>query len=181
MFIAEAKVLIARQTGWTLDYIGQLDRETAYNLVAVIQRQRAAEHYELARLFGMCMATYANSVSKRRFHIHDFVGHGPKELKGVTALTQKQQQPFTIVLGDGNRYELGPLNMNIMEAVETKFDKPWTELFAAKAIRVGHIKFALWCMIKRKYPEVTEDMAGELLTAKIFSDNQNGLIKHLMS
>ena len=181
MYICEAKVLIARETGWSLDYIGQLDQGTARTLVTIIQYQRSVEHYELGRLFAMCMATYANSVSKRHYHIHDFVGHGPKELKGVTTLTQRESKPYTIVLDDGNSYELGPLNLNIMEEVETKFDKPWTELFAAKTIRIGHIKYALWCMFKRKYPDMTEEQCGDLLTAKIFGDNQNGLIKHLMT
>lgn len=179
MFIAEAKVLIAREMGWTLEYIGQLDRHTAVNLVAIIRHQRAAEHYALARLFAMQSATYANSVSKRRFHIHDFVGHEPKELKGVTALTQKKTQPITIALADGNRYELDPMNLNVMEEVENHYDKMWTELFSTKGVRMGHIKYALWCILKRKYPDMTLEAAGDLLTSTVVAANQEAIIKHL--
>ena len=178
MFVAEAKVLIARETGWALDRIGELTQAEARPLVTIIQHQRACEHYDLARLFAMCIATYANANSKRRFHIHDFVGHGPKELKGVTTLVAKEHKPYTLVLGDGNRYELGPLTMNIMEEVETKFNQQWSELFSKKAVRIGTIKYTLWCILKRKYPDMTEEATGDLITAKVFMANATGIMQH---
>ena len=182
MWASELIAFLARHTGWTLEYIGQLPVRVALRLYAEIKHQRDIEEYRTATYFAMCICTWANAVSKSRHKMSDFIGREPPEIqhKGVTALVTKDKI-FKLTLSDGSEYEVGPLTAAAMDEVETKFDKSFVELFGGENVRVGVVTYTLWCVLKRKYPELTEADFSDRLTAKVITDNYLQIVGHLMS
>lgn len=78
-----------------------------------------------------------------------------------------EKQPKMIIL-DGKEYKLKPLNLNMMEQVEDKFNQPWDELI--KGLRIKILKFILWLCLKDNQPELTEEKIGELITSETLLD-----------
>lgn len=80
-------------------------------------------------------------------------------------LTEKQPQIITL---NGKEYKVKPLNLNMMEQVEDKFDQPWDELI--KGMRIKVLKYILWLCFKEYHPELTEGAIGELISSEILLD-----------
>jgi len=181
MWASELIGYLARTTGWSLEYIGQLPARTAMGLYSEIRYQRAVEEYRMASYFAMCICTWANAVSKRHHRTSDFIGREPREPKHKGVTIMAKQTVFKLTLSDGSEYEVGPLTATAMDEVETKFNKAFVELFGGDNVRVGVITYTLWCVLKRNYPDLTEEDFGQRLTAKVITDNYLEIVGHLMS
>ena len=70
----------------------------------------------------------------------------------------------TITLADGNEYELAPVTINLMAEVEEKFDLPFFEIIQKR--RVFHIRYIMYLRLRNKYPNLTEEKVGELVTSE---------------
>ena len=71
-----------------------------------------------------------------------------------------------ILLADGNEYELSPLTLNMLCELEDKFRDAF-EVLQKPSMKA--IRFILYLKLKTKYPTITEEKAGELVTEEIFS------------
>lgn len=77
---------------------------------------------------------------------------------------QDSQDVKTIQLVDGNEYELAPMTVNLMIEVENKFDLSYFELIQKR--RVIHTRYILYLRLRVKYPHLTEEKIGELVTTE---------------
>lgn len=156
-------VEVARQTGWSLEYIGRLPLGQFLGLVRILGYQQQLESYRIEWRIGQVLATLTSSKTHKTSP-KDFVGEPPK-LEEVTFTMTGKVQPEKVTLGDGNIYELPQLDVNIMEAVEEEFDEAWDILLAHPRAKV--IKAILHYMLKAKHPDLTREQVGALLTTKI--------------
>ena len=77
--INETIVLIARETGWTLEYIRSLKLSEVNQLIKEIRYQRSVEEWKMMRAVALAVASWASSQQKgRRYRPEDFCGECPK-------------------------------------------------------------------------------------------------------
>ena len=158
--------MVARETGWTLDYIGRLPIKVFLPLANQIYSQKQADIYRVEYRIGQVICALVNT----RQHMHkpeDFIGERPKILEVTKLMTTKKGEPekFPVVLADGNTYNFPMLDTNMMGAVEEEFDKGWTELFSNP--RRKFIIAVVYQMLKEDYPDLTVHKVGKLLNAKV--------------
>ena len=75
----------------------------------------------------------------------------------------------TITLTDGKEYTLSPLDLNMLCEVERRFPdvEPITKILDGK---MSTIRLVLWLRLRDKYPEVTEESIGKLVSWQILTD-----------
>jgi len=160
MRIWQYKVYLARHLGIPPDILGGMPGQNFMRLVAETEYQRRSEQYVILYLLANIMTILTNTKTSKK-NPEQIVGREPT--RGVTkSMTTKET--YEVVLGDGETYTMGVLNVNMMEAVEEEFDKTWTELFDNPRVRV--VKSMILQMLLPDYPNMTKDRVGELVTAK---------------
>lgn len=167
-------VLVARNTGWSLEYIGQLPLRKLVGIAGLLDYQRYEEiyriEYRLAQI--MCILT---SDKLHHNKPEQFVGQ-LQELKEVTKIMATEKpSAVEVVLGDGLSYKFPPLTVNMMEAVEEEFDKPWDELLTKPKAKV--LKAIVWNILVTNYPNLTRPQVGELLTLKVLDKVTTAIVK----
>ena len=80
-----------------------------------------------------------------------------------------------IITIEGQEYKLQPLNLNMMEQVEDKFDAAWDELVGKMRIKV--LRYILYTCLKLNHPDLTEEQVGEMVTADSLMDTYLKAIK----
>jgi len=160
----ETITLIARETGWSLEYIRNQPISYLNALAEEISYQRAVEAYERAYNTALIICALV-SDHRRRYKPVEIIGHPPQRRFGMgTAKLAKEPKTEKLRLADGKEYILAPLTANMMAEVEDRFDKPWEEL-AITPMRKRPLIMILWLRLRENYPELTEEQVGNLLTA----------------
>lgn len=165
MTINEQIVLIARETGWSLDYIRALSFFQFSALVAELLYQRSLESYEGAYNAALIICTLA-SDKRHHYRPEEVIGSAPERRVMTGNNLAKPAKLDKMVLADGKEYELAPLTANIMADLEDKFEKSIDELFSG-AIRMKVFRALVYERLRAKYPELTEEQVGDLLTADV--------------
>ena len=80
----------------------------------------------------------------------------------------KASQSRKLTFSDGNEYELAPVTLNLLMQVEEKFDKSYFDLVNSR--RVNHIRYIVYLRLKSKYPDITEEKVGELITVDVLTE-----------
>ena len=161
MRIWQYKIYLVRHLGIPIKELGQVP---AFNFLAMVREvdyQRRLEQYPLLTALGQVVCVLVNDKT----HKHkpaEFVGDAPKR---EARRKMSKKETYDVILGDGQTYTLSILNANMMEAVEDEYDKSWAELF--KNARVKVIKSMLLQMLKPKYPDMTMDKIGMLVTTRV--------------
>jgi len=158
----EMTAMVARHTGWSLEYIGLLSFRRLKQLVADFEYQRAVELYRIEFRIGQLLAMTA-SGKNRTYKAQDFVGEMPKRTEVAMG---KSKEPFEVVLGDGNSYHLAMLDANIMEQLEEEFNQGWEQLMTN--VRIKTLKSLLYYLLNPTYPNLTKNDVGKLLTGGVF-------------
>jgi len=86
-------------------------------------------------------------------------------MKEENIIAEKETRALIV---DGKEYPLKPLNINMMEVIEDKFDKPWDELISGA--RMGIFRYIFWICLKDNNPELTEEQLGEMVTSETLMD-----------
>lgn len=168
--------LVAREMGWSLEYISQLSLNRLVGLYNYLSYQRQVELYRLEYRLGQMMCILA-SDKHHKYKPNQFIGNEPKETEVKVSMV-REKKFHNLILGDGNAYEVTELNANMMEAVEDEFEKGWAELLGNPRTRV--VKALLHQMLLPKHANLTRDKLGDILTPdamKQFRDilsNQGG-------
>lgn len=87
----EAIVFIARETGWTLEYIRSIPLAALKSFLAELRYQKAMDEYRAAANTALVICTMANLWSKGKYKTSDFLGEPPmrgKTIEGETELWQ---------------------------------------------------------------------------------------------
>lgn len=161
----ETIAFVIRETGWTLEYIRSLPVSVFYALVDELAYQKAVRDYWLECNFATVMATMINLWSKRRVTAIELVGELPKRSVNTMVndkILAKGVELNTIVLSDGKEYELAQMTINLASQVEDKFDMSFFELISKR--RISHIRFIIYLRLRAKYPDLTEEKVGDLVT-----------------
>ncbi len=149
----EGIAFLARETGWSLEYIGGLSWRRFNELVGEIAYQKAVDDYKLAYGFASILALLATVNSKnRRFRAEDFVGKIP-ELPERSVIVELKK----ITLADGKEYDLPPLTLNMMCKAEEHFGKTYEELMKPSP-SMAMVRYVLSLRLK-----MTEEEAGNLV------------------
>jgi len=165
MSVKENVIFVANQTGWSLDYIGRLPCRVFTSLVNELYYLRRVEIYRTEYRLAQIMCILASDKT-HRYRPQQFIGEEPKRLREVIAnMGDVKDKPTTIILADGNEYELPIIDVNVMEAVEDEFDKSWEELFTN--VRAKTLKAVMFYLLKQKYPDITREQVGALVTVKV--------------
>ena len=158
--IDAAITLIARETGWPLEYIREQPVSHIQALLDEINYQKSVETYQEAYNSALIVCALVSSKD-RHYKPEDIIGERPERRDMEDKLMNTKTD--TITLADGQEYKLAPVNLNILTEVEDRFDKSISDLFSG-SVRVGVYKAFLFARIKRNYPDMTEDKLGELIT-----------------
>ena len=161
MRLNELIIAVARHTGWTLEYIGQLPLKRFMAIYSMLEHQQGVECYRLEYRFGQIICTLVNS-KQHKYKPEQFVGDAPKPLEVTETMTTIKKH--TVALGDGKVYTLARLNINMMEEIEEEFNQSWQKLMEDPRAKVA--KALVHVMLKPNYPELTREQVGELLTTK---------------
>lgn len=156
----ETITLVARETGWTLEYIRGLPVSLLRALADEIVYQRAVESYQRAYNSALIVCTLASTKS-RHYRPSEIIGD-PPERSSMTTKLAKDPKPEKIELS-GVEYDLVPLTANMMAEVEDRFDKAWEEIIAPP-IRKRPLIFVTYLRLKPNYPELTEEQVGDLIS-----------------
>jgi len=177
----EIITLVVRETGWSLEYVQQMPFAILCKLVEELDYQKKLDDYKTASYFAMVIATYLNAHTKdRKFKIKDFIGDPPQRRKeGGISLAHKTGATI-VKLGDGQEYEFVPLNANMMAEVEEHFDMSFDKMFGGDQRRTKYTRYLLWTILKAKYPDITEEQVGEILTAKVIAEAFPKIFEHIM-
>ncbi len=163
----ESIAFLVRETGWTLDYIRSLPITELYALVDELSYQKAIDEYRQNCRSASIMATMINLWSKSQITVNELVGQEP-ERRTMVSDKLKGSEHQIITLADGKEYELTPMTLNVMVAVEEKFDKSYFDLVNSR--RLSHIRYIVYLRLKDKYPELTEGKVGELVTVTVLTE-----------
>lgn len=76
----EIIVFIARETGWSLEYIRELPNVDLKLIVRELRYQKMVDEYRALRGIALALTVWANSQPKRTrtFRLEDFIGDQPK-------------------------------------------------------------------------------------------------------
>ena len=162
MTLNEQIALVARETGWALEYIRELPMSQLNTLAAEILHQRNLEHYRQAYNSALIVCTLASSKS-HHYSPEEIIGELPERRVMTENNLAKPARIDRITLADGKEYELAPVTAKIYAELEDKFGKSTDELFDGK-IRFKVYKSLIYLRLHKKYPEFTEEQVGELLT-----------------
>lgn len=155
---------LIQQTGWSLEYIGKLPIGKFFVLCDELAYQDQLRRYENGYNFAKLLAVWCSSKN-RRYRAEDFIGKEPIRKKEEYHALTKTKELKKLILGDGNEYEFATLNVNIMEAVEEEFNESWEKLVGSMRAKV--LKSLIYNLLKTRYPDMTKEKVGELLTAKV--------------
>ena len=162
--LGEHIVFMARETGWPLEYVGKLHIKKFIAICDELYFLKQLEQYRLDYNFGLLLSAQY-SDKHHHYKPKDFAGEPPEKEGGIMENLTTPVQPMKMILGDGKEYELGELNVNIMEALEEEFNQNWDELMGKMRAKI--LKALVFFLLRGKYPELTRDKVGELLTAKV--------------
>lgn len=175
MRIKLLKIYVAKETGWLLGYIGKLRASQFLGIVEELQYLERLHDYTQAMPTALLLAMSASD----KLHHHspsEYIGDLPKRTKGVTfTMVDKIEEPVKLVLGDGNEYELAVLNANVMEQIEEEYDRDWDELVTRMRAKV--LKSLFLYLLLPKYPDMTKEKVGKLLTAKAMTQAYEAISK----
>lgn len=162
----ELITLIARETGWSLEYIRDQPLTHLYALVAELQNQRGMEAYERAHNAALIVCALVSSRT-RRFKPHDIIGEMPTRRDMSQKKLVKKPKVYTVMLGDGKEYKLPTLTLNVMADLEEEFDLGLEEISTMLQTRqASSLRRALYVLLHRGYSDITKDEVGELVDAK---------------
>jgi len=166
----EAIVFVARETGWTLEYIRSLPLREFNALIRELKYQRDMDNYREAANAAMITAALASLLSKKQYRLDELIGEAPERKEEATNLALKTL-PKTIKLADGFEYPLAPVTMNTLAKMEEKIGEDYAKtLEKGSAIAVRHFMFL--CLkdgMEARHPGVTEEIVGELLTPDVLA------------
>jgi hypothetical protein len=169
----EAIVTIARETGWTLEYIRSLPVDYLQVILNEITFQKTSESYQATYNAAMIVCALINSEDKH-YTPEEIIGERP-ERRIMAEVNIAQPPKFdSLVLADGKEYQLAPLTVNIMADLEDKFDKPIDELFSG-SVRMKVLRALLFARIKNSCPDMTEEQLGDLITDDVLINMKNKL------
>ena len=161
MRLNETIVLIARETGWTLEYIRSQPVNYVQALVNEITFQKSTESYQAAYNSAMIVCALVNS-KERHYKPEEIIGQCPERRVMEDIKLAQPPKVNTIILADGKEYQLSPLNVNMMADIEDKFDKSLDELITPP-IRMKTLRALLFARIQPNC-DMTEEQLGKLLT-----------------
>ena len=162
MRLNEQITLIARETGWSHEYIPAHYYCHLLTICGEIIYQRESEDYQ--RLYGSAIIVCTLASSKtHHYRPEEIIGHRPERRVMESNNLAKPIRLDNITLADGKEYKLAPLTANIMAALEDQFDKSIDELFGAK-LRMKVFRALVFARIKPNYPDMTEEQVGDLMT-----------------
>lgn len=164
MTLNEQITLVARETGWALEYIREIPITQLNSLVSEILYQRSLEDYRHAYNSALIVCTLASNKT-HIYNPEEIIGELPERRVMNENNLAKPTRIDKIILADGKEYELAPINANIYAELEDKFGKSTDELFDGK-IRFKVYKALIYLRLHRKYPELTEEQVGDLLTTE---------------
>ncbi len=161
----ELVAFLVRETGWTLDYIRELPIAQLQELAREFTYQKSMDEYKAAHNAALIVCTLASS-KQHRYKPEEIIGRPPKKEKSMADLMQVKITKLT--LADGKEYELAPLTLNIMGEVEDKFGMSFFDLIGKRQTK--GIRFIVYLRLKKKYPELTEEIVGELITVDTLNE-----------
>lgn len=174
MRLNEQIALIVRETGWSLEYIRDQPLSTLNALTSEILFQRSVERYHDRYSAAMIVATLA-SGKNQTYRAEDIIGEAPERRVMKENELAKEKRPDTILLADGKEYELTPVTANTLAYLEDKFGKTTDELFDGKVRFKVYISL-IYARLHRKYPDLTEEQVGELLTTDVIAKSKKDLL-----
>lgn len=159
---------LVRETGWSLEYIRAQPVFLLSALCAELFYQRAVEDYREDCRIASLMATMARFWGNKRVSVEDIIGM-PPERRTMTeeGILAKGTPPQKITLADGKEYELSPMTLNMLVAMEEEFNLSLSELLGSG--KVKPIRSMLYLQLRGKYPELTIEKVGELVTMEVLS------------
>jgi len=93
----------------------------------------------------------------------------------MTDTLRKPESIKTINLGN-SEYELPPLDLNVLDAIEQEFDCSVSELGEALQKRqAGSLKRLLYVLLSKKYPDITKEYIGENISIANLEEISNQL------
>ncbi|OGO01400.1 MAG: hypothetical protein A2Y59_06710 [Chloroflexi bacterium RBG_13_52_14] len=158
----ELVALIARETGWSLEYIRNLPVSHLYALADEITYQLSKERYKRAYNAALIVCTLA-STTMRHYQPSEVIGEPPQRRIMTKTKLAKEPKIAKVRLADGREYILKPLTARMMAEIEERFDKAWEELTRAP-MRKRILIAILFLRLKDNYPELTEEQLGNLIT-----------------
>jgi hypothetical protein len=169
----EAIVLIARETGWTLEYIRSQPVSYLQVVLNEITYQRSLESYQAAYNSAMVVCALINSED-RHYTPEEIIGERPERRIMEEVKLAQPPKVISITLSDGNEYQLSPLDVNMMADIEERFDKPIEQLFSPP-VRIKVLRAVFFARIKNTYPDMTEEQLGRLITDDVLISMKNKL------
>jgi hypothetical protein len=173
MKLNEAISLIARETGWTLEYIRSLPVGYFQVLVYEFTFEKSLEIYRDAYNAAMIVCALINSKS-HHYKPEDIIGHLPERRDMENPKLGQLPKVDTITLADGKEYQLAPLNINMLVDMEDKLNKSMDELFTPP-VHAKVLRAMLFARVKPGCPNMTEDQLGELITDVVLLNIGNKL------
>jgi len=167
----ETIALIARETGWTLEYIRSQPVSYIQSLIKEITFQKSSETYQAAYNSAMIVCALINSKS-HHYKPEDIIGHPPERRVMENPKLGQPPKVDSITLADGKEYQLAPLNVNMLADIEDMFDKSIDELVSG-SIRMKVMRAILFARLKPTCPDMTEEQLGELMTENVLINIAN--------
>ena len=162
MILNETIALIARETGWSLEYIRSQPVSYLQVLVNEITFKESIEAYQQAYNSAMVVCALVSDKS-RQYKPEEIIGERPERRDMETIKLGQPPKIENITLADGKEYALAPLNVNMMADIEEKFDKSISELFSG-TMRIKVLRALLFARIEPGCPDMTEEKLGKLIT-----------------
>lgn len=173
MRLNEQITLIARETGWSLEYIRGLSFWHFISLVEEILHQRDLERYSRAYNSATIVCTLASSRS-HRYSPEELIGRPPERRVMKENNLGKSATVDKLKLADGNEYSLEPLCVNMLVELEEEFGKPFDELL--KSLSMKMLRSLVFYRLRGNYPALTKEEVGRLLTVEVLSEVRKGLV-----
>lgn len=165
MNLNEQIALIARETGWTLEYIRSQPFMQLNALTAEILNQQDIENYNRLYSAALIVCTLASGKS-HTYKPVEIIGERPERRVMAQNNLAKPAKLGKITLADGKEYELATLDANIMADLEDKFDKTIDELFSGP-VRMKVFRALIYARLHPNFPDMTEEQIGALLTDQV--------------
>lgn len=158
----EAITTIAKETGWSLEYIRSQPISYIQTLLNEINFQESIVAYRQAYNSALIVCALISDKA-RHYSPEEIIGEQPQRRIMEEPKLGQPPKLHNVVLADGKEYQLAPLNVNMLANIEEKFDKGIDELFSG-TIRMKVLRALLFARIQPGHPDMTEDKLGELLT-----------------
>lgn len=162
----EAIAFVVARTGWTLEYIGNLEYIQFFALVEELQYQQRVENYNASLNAASIVATLATIHGKRRHQANEVAGNPPeRKMKLSKKSISKPVVLESIKLSDGVVYRMAKFTMNMMIEVEGKFEKTFPTLMQDPSMKV--IRYVLYLRLQGEYPQLSETSLGEIIDTEV--------------